>query len=302
MPKLSIIIPSRDERFLTPTIDDIFRNCRDEQTEVVAVLDSNQWPGDWKEVTDRHPRLHTIHHGAPRGMRAAINSGVASAKSRGAQYVMKLDGHCMLDEGFDVKLLKTIEPNWIVVPRRKRLDADNWTLTDIHKPDVDYHYLSFPDDPNDFGGPGLNGKIWPERALARKDILIDDEISSQGSAWLCATEYFYELDLMDEESFGPFWCEAQEVLMKAWLSGGRCVVNKTTWYAHLHKGSKHGRGYNLPEKWLKQGRNQAMKWIRNDAWSKQTVPFSYLIEKFWPLPGWPDNWREQLWGAEGEPW
>ena len=33
MAKLSIIIPSRDERFLTPTIDDIFRNCRDEQTD-----------------------------------------------------------------------------------------------------------------------------------------------------------------------------------------------------------------------------------------------------------------------------
>lgn len=297
MSKLSIIIPSRDEKFLTPTIDDIFRNCRDESTEAIAVLDSDKWPGDWKEVTDRHPRLHTIHHGAPRGMRAAINSGVASAKSRGAKYVMKLDGHCALDEGFDVKLLETIEPNWIVIPRRKRLDADNWTLTDTHKPDVDYHYLSFPDDPNDFGGPGLNGKIWPERALARKDIMIDDEMSSQGSAWLCATEYFYELDLMDEESFGPFWCEAQEVLMKAWLSGGRCVVNKNTWYAHLHKGSKHGRGYHLPEKWLKQGRNRAMQWIFNEGWSKQSVDFKWLIEKFWPVPTWPENWEELLYAT-----
>lgn len=297
MAKLSIIIPSRDEKFLTPTIDDIFRNCRDEQTEVIAVLDSDKWPGDWKEVTDRHPRLHTIHHGAPRGMRAAINSGVASAKSRGAKYVMKLDGHCMLDEGFDVKLLETIEPNWIVIPRRKRLDADNWTLTDTHKPDVDYHYLSFPDDPNDFGGPGLNGKIWPERALARKDILIDDEMASQGSAWLCAVDYFYELELMDEQSYGPFWNESQEILLKCWLSGGRGVINKNTWYAHLHKGSKHGRGYKLPESWLQQGATFTKNWIWNDAWSKQTKPFSWLIEHFWPVPTWPENWEEVLYAA-----
>ena len=297
MGKLSIVIPSRDEKFLTPTIDDIFRNARAEDTEVIAVLDSNVWPGDWKEVTDRHPRLHTIHHGSSRGMRAAINSGVASAKSRGAKYVMKLDGHCALDEGFDVKLLDTIEPNWIVIPRRKRLDADNWTLTDTHKPDVDYHYLSFPDDPNDFGGPGLNGKIWPGRAIARKDIPIDDEMASQGSAWLCAIDHFYELELMDEQSYGPFWNESQEILLKCWLSGGRGVINKNTWYAHLHKGSKHGRGYKLPESWLQQGATFTKNWIWNDAWDKQTKPFSWLIEHFWPVPTWPENWEELLYAT-----
>lgn len=301
MSKLSVVLPSRDEKFLIPTIHDIFRNVRGE-VEVVAVLDSDKWPPDWKAVTDQYPNLHTIHHGTPLGMRRAINSGVASAVSRGAKWIMKLDAHCMLDEGFDLKLLETMEPNWVVVPRRKRLDADNWTLTDTQKSDIDYHYLSFPDDPNDFGGPGLNGKVWEQRARERKDILIDDEMSSQGSCWLTSTDYFQELELMDEAAFGPFWSEAQEVLMKAWLSGGRCVVNKTTWYAHLHKGTKHGRGYKLPEQWLKQGRNQAMKWIRNSAWPKQTMPFSWLVEKFWPVPGWPQDWRKQLWGVEGEPW
>lgn len=302
MPKLSIIIPSRDEKFLTPTIDDIFRNCRDESTEVIAVLDSDKWPGDWKEVTNRHPRLHTIHNGSPKGMRYAINAGVASAISRGAKYVAKFDGHCSFSEGFDVALMADCDEDWIVVPRRGRLDPESWTATDTHKPDIDYHYLSFPSDPNDFGGPGLNGKVWPDRAIQRKDIPIDDEMSSQGSGWFMHASFFQRLGLMDEASYGPFWNEFQEIGLCAWLSGGAVKVNKNCRYLHLHKGSKHGRGYKLPESWLQQGRNHTMKWIFNEAWSKQTIPFSWLIEKFWPIPGWPNDWRELLYKGGKEPW
>lgn len=297
MPKLSVVIPSRDEKFLTPTIDDVLRNSRGD-TEVVAVLDSNVWPGDWKEVTARHGnRLTTIHNGSSLGMRASINRGVASAVSRGADYLMKLDAHCLLDEGFDVKLLAEIEPNWIVVPRRKRLDPDAWVITEINKTDIDYHYLSFPDDPEDFGGPGLNGKVWETRAKERRDkpeYDLDSEMSSQGSAWCMASSYFQELELMDTDSYGPFWNEAQELFLKCWLSGGRGVINKRTFYAHLHKGSKHGRGYKLPESWLQQGASFTKKWIWNEAWDKQTLPFKWLIEHFWPVPTWPENWEEVL--------
>lgn len=299
MAKLSIILPSRDEKFLIPTIHDIFAHAKGE-IEVVAVLDSDKWPPDWKIITDQYPNLHTIHHGKSLGMRRAINSGVASAISRGAKWIIKSDAHCMFDEGFDVKLLETIEPNWIVIPRRKRLDADNWTLTDTQKPDVDYHYLSFPDDPKDFGGPGLNGKIWVDRAIQRKDVMIDDEMSSQGSCWLTSATYFQQLELMDEASYGPFWNEMQEIALKAWLSGGQVKVNKNTWYAHLHKGKTHGRGYKLDEKWLTQGRNHTMLWPWNEAWGLQTKPFSWLIEHFWPVPTWPENWEEVLY-AERRP-
>lgn len=301
MPKLSVIIPSRDERFLLPTIHDVFRNATQE-IEVIAVLDSDKWPEGWKEITDQYPNLHTIHNGRSLGMRASINRGVASAISRGAKFIMKSDGHCSFSEGFDEVLKAECEPNWVVVPRRGRLDPENWVATETHKPDIDYHYLSFPDDPNDFGGPGLNGKPWNERAIQRKDVLLDEEMSSQGSCWFTHAAYFTELELMDEARWGGFWSEMQEVAQKCWLSGGRVMINKKCKYLHLHKGTKYGRGYRLEESWLKQGRNYTMKWIRNEAWPKQTIPFSWLIEKFWPIPGWPQDWRERLWGAEGEPW
>ena len=37
-----------------------------------------------------------------------------------------------------------------------------------------------------------------------------------------------------------------------------------------------------------------MKWLTNSAWHKQTLPLSWLIDKFWPVPGWPENYQEVL--------
>lgn len=295
MPKLSILVPSRNELYLMRTIDDCFAKAQGD-VEVVTVLDGC-WPDNWKEFVAKHPNLHTIHHGEPKGLRPSVNAAAASAISRGAKYLFKLDAHCMLDEGFDVKLLAEIQPNWIVVPRRKRLDPVTWTLTDTHKTDIDYHYLSFPDDPLDFGGPGLNGKVWETRAKERAEILIDEEMSSQGSAWLASADYFTQLELLDAESYGTFWNEFQEIGLKCWLSGGQVMVNKKTWYAHWHKG-KSGRGYRLAESLLKQGRNYTMKWLYNEAWAGQTLPFSSLIKRFWPVPTWPENWEELVYGSK----
>lgn len=302
MARLSVVIPSRDERFLVPTIRDIFLHAKGE-IEVVAVLDSDKWPEDWQNMAAKYPNLHTIHNGKSVGMRGSINRGVASAKSRGAKFIMKTDGHCSFSEGFDEVLKKDIEKDWVVVPRRGRLDPENWIATDTHKPDIDYHYLSFPDDPKDFGGAGLNGKVWEQRARERKDILIDEEMSSQGSCWFMHTDYFYQLELMDDANYGPFWNEMQEVANKCWLSGGQVMVNKNAKYLHLHKGKKYGRGYRLAESALKQGRNYSMKWLYNEAWAKQTLPFKTLIERFWPVPSWPENWEELVYvGKVGGVW
>lgn len=308
MPKLSVLIPSRNEKYLFPTIRECFAKAEGE-VEVVVTLEG-YWPDGWKEITSQYPNLHTVHHGEPRGLRAAVNSAAASAISRGAKYLLKLDAHCMLDGGYDARLLADIEPNWIVVPRRKRLNAESWTIQDVGKPDVDYHYLSFPDDPNDFGGKGLNGKVWYERIKERQgksEYDLDDEMSSQGSAYCLSADYFQELELLDQQAYGPFWNEFQELGLKCWLSGGQVKINKKTWYAHLHKGreyrgedGKGGRGYHLPEAWLKQGATFTKNWIWNEAWSKQTKPFKWLIEHFWPVPSWPENWEEVLY-AERRP-
>lgn len=286
---ISVVIPSRNEQFLPQTIDDLLANAKGE-IEIIVVLD-----GYWPEPQLRDDsRIVTIHRGQSRGMRAAINSAVAIAKG---EYILKIDAHCMVAPDFDEILKADCDDNWVVVPRRKRLDAANWSIQDVGKPDVDYEFLSFPDNPSDFGGPGLNGRIWTDRIRARIDdpqYDIDDNMSFQGSCWFMRKDYFHELELMDESSYGTFWNEAQEIGLKAWLSGGAVKTNKKVWYAHLHKGKIYGRGYALDRNQLSIGAGYTKRWITNNAWNGQTLDFSTLIERFWPLPKWPDNWRDEI--------
>lgn len=290
---LSIVIPSRNEVYLNQTINELLLKARGE-IEIIVILD-----GYWTEpIAD--PRVHYIHKGTSQGLRSGINSAVAVAKGK---YIFKIDAHCMVDEGFDLKIVDGMEPNWIVIPRRKRLDAVNWCEKDVGKPDVDYEYLSFPDNPADFGGAGLNGRIWTQRALERKEILIDDTPASQGSCWCMHRDYFYELELMDEENYGTFWCESQELAFKCVLSGGRYIVNKKTWYAHLHKGKEMGRGYSLDHSQLINGRNQTMKYFEGGkVWHKQKYPLSYLLEMYPVMPYWKQEDIDQLKERESKLW
>jgi hypothetical protein len=109
-------------------------------------------------------------------------------------------------------------------------------------------------------------------------------MSAQGSCWFMCKNYYKELELLDEQHYGAFWSEFQEVGLKCWLSGGRVVVNKNTWYAHLHK---RFRGYNL-EASSDEAEKYVMKWMNfGEAWGdNQKYPIEWLIDKFKPIPGW----------------
>jgi len=300
--KVSVIIPSRNERYLVQTVDNLLAQARGDVECVVVLEDFGQQDitptaDEWAEVQQRHGnRLHTIYHHEARGMRPAINAAAASAISRGAKYLAKFDAHCAFGEGWDTILAADCDDDWVVVPRRLRLDPDTFAPRNDGRPPIDYHYLSFPDNVNDFGGPGLNGKVWVERQKQRADVELDDEMSSQGSGWFMTAANFQRLELMDDTNYGPFWNEFQEIGLKAWLGGGQVKVNKRTWYAHWHKGSA-GRGYRMPEAWLRQGASFSKRWMFNEAWSKQTRPFKWLIEHFWPVPTWPENWQELIYSG-----
>jgi len=286
MPKTSFLIPSRNEKFLDNTIRDILQNCTGD-VEVIVSLD-----GYWCDPID-DPRVIYIHKGIPMGMRAGINSCAAIAKG---DYLVKIDGHCSVSKGFDEVLTSECEDNWVVIPQRRRLDAENWCEQDVGKPHIDYEYLSFPDNPSDYGGAGLNGRKWDERSREKKDELISPNIGFQGSCWMMPKKYFQKLGLMDDKNWGPFWSEAQELSFRAYLAGdGMVMTNKKAHFFHLHKGKKYGRGYSLNGSWLKQGRNMNMRFFAGEkVWQDQKYPLSWLIDQFMPMPGWSDEEVEKL--------
>ena len=286
-PLVSVVIPARNERFLNPTIRDLLKKAKG-PIEILVHLD-----GYWPDEVVQDERVKYIHSGKVCGMRAGINKCVAIAQG---DYILKSDGHVLWDEGFDVKLAKDMQPNWVVIPRRKRLDAEKWEEEKTSKPDIDYERLSYPSDEADWGGAGLNGRIWTERIRDNKEIKVDKNMSFQGSAWFMTKEFFHKCKLMDDKSFGEFWNEAQEISFRTVLcQDGTVMVNKNTLYCHLHKGKKWGRGYRLEESQLKAGRNMAMKFFAGEkVWEEQKYPLSYLIEQFMPLPEWDEEKLNKL--------
>ena len=283
MASVSVIIPARNEQFLSPTVDDVVAKAAGD-VEVIVHLDG-YWPDP---PLKEYPNVHIIHRSKSVGMRPGINAAAAVATG---DYLMKLDAHCMLDEGFDEVLQAECDGDWIVVPRRYSLDPENWERRP--KTPIDYHYLSYP--LNDKEDGALHGRVWRERARERIDIPIDDEMTSQGSCWFMSREHWERLGGLEIYGYGDFIQEFQELGMKTWLGGGQVKVNKRTWYAHLHKGKKYGRGYFVRRgSWHAGSIYSTDIWL-NNRWEGRVHDFNWLIRKFYPVPTWPENWEEELW-------
>lgn len=288
MSKVSIIIPSRNEIFLSKTVNDLLSKGSD--VEVIAVLDG-YWP-DPPLQDDK--RLVIIHRGKAMGMRAAIN---AAANIATGKYLLKCDAHCMFSEGYDEILQKDCDVDWVVIPSRYSLDAENWAIENNGKPRRDYHYLCYP-DPNKPHDSGMHGVEWWSRGKERSDpkYNIDDNMSFQGSSWFMHADYFHNfLHGMSEVGYGTFTQEPQEIGLKAWLGGGAVKVNKNLWYAHLHKGTRYGRGYSQSKSEVVQGHLYSARYWMNNEWEDRVHDIEWLIEKFWPVPTWPED--RSLWIA-----
>lgn len=264
---ISVVIPARNEKYLGRTIRDIL--VKSTETEIIVILE-----GYWADDLVLDDRVTYIHHTIPKGMRRSINEGVALAKG---DYILKTDAHCMFAQDFDKELLKNIENNWIVVPRRYALDPEKWKIekrSDDKYP-VDYEYIDKDD---------LHGVEWREKRNTNKDIMIDEIISAQGSCWFTSKKHFEFIEGLDEINFGTFFLEFQELSFKTWLSGGKVMINKNTWYAHLHK--TNGRGYSLNSGEREKAVEFIKYWKNNNKWNKQKTTFESLLNKFLPMPGW----------------
>lgn len=287
---LSVIIPSRVDQYLQRTIDDLLAKAEGD-VEVIVVLDG-YWPNPPLTPDKRLVIVHqgTIHNNY--GMRKGIDTGMALAKG---EYVMKIDEHCMVDQGYDLKLAVDCEDDWVVIPRRHRLDAEKWENINDGRPPVDYMYVEYPYLIPFDRTQGLHGDIWKKTGPE-----IDDTPTMQGSCYFLKKSYWQKLfpNGMDEENYGSFTQEAQEISMKVWLSGGRVVVNKKTWYSHFHKGNK-GKGYGFSNAQYRQHEAEKEKgrlycinyWMNTTDYLHD---FKWFInEKFPDMPHW-ENWEQRI--------
>jgi len=276
MEKLSIIIPSRNETYLDITLKDLLAKAGGE-IEIIVVLNGQTLP--YTEVGG----ITYITHDEPVGMRYAINAGV---KASTGEYVMKIDAHCIVDKDFDLKLIKDHQEKWIQVPRRYKLNEEEWEPN--FQEWIDYEYWIWPQR---YKPASLHGFRWHDKTEERKDILIDDILTFQGSFWFMTRAWWDKCDFMNDEGYNMLHAqEAAYLGTTTWMAGGRVVVNKNTWYAHLHK-QKGTRGYHMDMR----PRDKCYQYSYNHWVNEKKEGFIKLIEQFLPMPRWPDNWKEKLW-------
>ena len=282
MAKVSVIIPSRNERFLSQTVADIVSKASGD-IEVVVILDG-YWPVPF---LPNYPNVSYIHFGKARGMRAGINAATEIAKG---EYLMKCDAHCMFAEGFDETLQADCEDNWIVIPRRYSLNAEAWQPTNKEPIDAMHYFYPYahPDD------LGLHGRPWMQRGRERKEILLDEDVTFQGSCWFMRRSHWYRIGPMQEAGYETFMGEPQELGFKTQLGSwhGAIMRNKKTWYAHLHKGKTYGRMYSMSQSERVRGNAFSFDFWWNNRWVERVHDIEWLIDRFPPQPGWPEYWKE----------
>lgn len=293
MAKVSIIIPVRGEAYevnpgvtvLQRTVQDIYEKATGE-IEVIVAFDGPPY-----QSIHQYPNLRQLNR-EWRGTKPTINEAVKEATG---EYIFKLDAHCMLAQGFDEALQGEMEDNWVVMPRMYILNAEEWKWQDERF----YDHFRLP-CPFTYKRGFLfqAGGHWPERTKERLHIPIDENMKLHGSCWFMKRSFFTDSlkGFQAEDNSGTWNGEDIEISMKTWLGPwqGRLMVNKRTWFAHMHRGGQRPReyGYSLHEAYESAMRT-ADYWMSN-SWPDRSKNIGWLIEKFSPIPGWPDNWQE-LW-------
>ena len=298
MKDLSILIPARNEEFLKRTVEDILSNIEG-QTEIIVVLDG------YETDLPQDKKLRVIYNPVSIGQRAATNQACKLSK---AKYVMKVDAHCAFDKGFDVKMMAGMHDDWTMIPVMRNLHVFNWVCENGHK-----RYQSPSGPCKECGKPTKKDIVWiPKIKPQSTSYCFDSEphfqyfnaykkrpevkgnitetMSIQGSCFMMTRDKYWELNVCDE-TFGSWGSQGIEVACKTWLSGGRVVVNHKTWYAHMFRtqGGDFGFPYPISGDQTNKAKQLSKKIWFDNMWPKQIYPLSWLLEKFWPVPGWTEE-------------
>lgn len=294
--------------FLAKTVEDILENI-EADTEIIIICDEN-WPDP--PIQDNE-RITIVHHTKSIGQRAATNEGARISQAR---FIMKADAHCAFGKGFDRILMEDCQPDWTMVPMMWNLHAFDWQCNNcgnrtyqgampasckcggtgfemvmVWKPRGNKVTYSWRFDNN------MQFQYWRKhrkRPEAQGDLI--ETMSFIGACFLMHRDRFWELDGLDEGhgSWGQF---GTEIACKSWLSGGKLITSKKTWFGHMFRtGNFKGSGYNgssfpypLSQNAIERARKYSRDLWLNDKWPKANYPLSWLVDKFAPVPDWHDS-------------
>lgn len=317
---LSILIPSRNEQFLSRTIEDILKHI-EADTEVIALLD-----GVWANPgIPQDPRVNIIY--VPESVGQREGTDMAARIARG-KYVAKVDAHCSFDQGFDRKMLEAfakVGDNVTMVPIMRNLHAFDWKCLKcgnrwyqgptptfccsdyknrVRNPNCDStqfervmtwkprsgtHSTSYTFDAEPHFQYFQEYKLRPEYVKMKQETGLTESMSLQGSFFMATRKNYWKLKLGGD--FGSWGNQGIQVALATWLGGGRVLVNHNTWYAHMFRtqGGDFSFPYNQSGRAVQKTKQKVWEFFTNGKWKRQIHPVSWLIERFWPVPGWNEQ-------------
>jgi hypothetical protein len=131
----------------------------------------------------------------------------------------------------------------------------------------------------------LHFQYWREykdRPEAQGDIC--DLMCCIGACWMMDRKRYWDLGGMDE-NHGSWGQMGVEIACKTWLSGGRQVVTKKTWFSHMFR-TQEGFGFPYPNPGIVKAREYSQDMWFNNKWPQAKHNLQWLIDKFSPVPDW----------------
>ncbi len=209
--KTSVLIPSRNEKYLNRTIENLIETATGE-IEILVGMDG--WDFDYEVI--KNDRIKVFKEEIPIGRRALHNKLAEKATGK---YLFKIDAHSIMDLGWDTKLKCICDPNTIIGCCVSPIKEESWKLSERKwmgcKIDEE---VNFSWDIKDYN----------------KCKKIEEVLSFPAGAWMIQKETFWKFE-GNNLLLGKWGYEEAEWTLNIRLTGGKIFIRKDVNHGHLFR-------------------------------------------------------------------
>ena len=245
--KTSILIPSRNEKYLVNTI----KNLLETSTGDIEILVGIDGKTNFDYFVDDH-RVIYIKYDNPVGKRYILNELAAISNGK---YLFRIDAHCIMNYGWDTKLKCLCDNDTIISSSISEINEEKWELNEIT-----YNSLYFDKNLETYWGANQVDKI-------------NNIMCFYPSGWMITKDTFNKFNGYNE-NLGQYVNEEIEWSLNILLYGGKILNRSDVICSHLFRDEFP---YLMNDDIFKS------KEILNKIWKDDSVFKKIRIEDIFPI-------------------